>query len=564
MRDQDKTKPRLIEDLAQLRRRLAQLEGIEEALRASEERYRGSFQDCPVPLWEEDFADVKAYLEDLRHSGVGDFGQHFDAHPDAVRKCATMVNVIDVNQATLDFYGAQSKDDLAKGLPLIFDEKSYEVFKDQLVAIAEGQTQFDAESSAVTLHGDRRNVALRWSVVRGYEETLSRVVVSDIDLTERKRAEQALQQLMQFNESIIQSMGEGVVVLDQEGDITFTNPSAEFLLGYQAEELVGHHWTHIVPPNQQPVIEEAVEHQAQVEDQRFELEVKRRDGTRIPVLSSINPRFENAYLAGKLWVFSDIADRKRAEEALKQYSGRLEEMVEDHTRQLRDAQKELSRKERLAVLGELAAGVSHELRNPLATITNAVYFLEMTLTDADETTREYLQLIGSQIRSASKIVSDLLDLSRDTTADRYSTPLPPLIDRLWHECVPPDNLQVATLLPPDLPLVYVDPQQMRQVLENLVINAYQAMPDGGTLTIEAKASRDEVRLSIADTGVGIAKQAMGKLFEPLFSTKPRGIGLGLAVSKTLVEANGGSIEVESEEGKGSTFTLILPVAEDEG
>jgi PAS domain S-box-containing protein len=563
MRDQDEKNARLIEELAELRRRLAELEGIEEALRASEERYRGFFQDCPIPLWEEDFRDVKAYLEDLRHSGVGDFRQHFDAHPNAVRECAAMAKMIEVNQATIDFYGAQSKEDLAEGLPRIFDEKSYEVFKDQLVAIAEGQTQFDAESSAVTLHGERRNVALRWSVVRGYEETLSRVIVSDIDITERKRAAKALQQLMQFNESIIQSMSEAVVVLDGHGDITFTNPSADALLGYQAEELVGHHWTHIVPPNQQPVIEEATETLAQMEDPRIEMDVKRRDGTTIPVLSSINPRFENAYLAGTLWVFSDIADRKRAEEALKKYSGRLEEIVEDHTRQLRDAQKELSRKERLAVLGELAAGVSHELRNPLATITNAVYFLEMTLTDADETTKEYLQLISKQIRSASKIVSDLLDLSRDTTADRHSTPLPPLIDRLWDRCAPPNNLQVTTLLPPDLPPVYVDPQQLRQILENLITNSYQAMPEGGTLTIEAKASRDKVQLSIADTGVGITKQDMGKLFEPLFSTKPRGIGLGLAVTKKLVEANGGSIQVESEEGKGSTFTLILPIADDE-
>jgi len=563
MRDQDNTEPRLIEELAQLRRRLAELEGIEEALRASEERYRGSFEDCPIPLWEEDFTVVKTYLEELRHSGVEDFREYLDAHPNTVRECAAMVKVIDVNQATLDFYGARSKEDLAGGLPPIFDDKSYEAFRHQLAAIADGQAQFDAETTAVTLRGERRTLALRWSVVRGCEETLSRVVVSEFDITDRKRAEKALQQLMQFNESIIQCMSEAVIVLDEEGDITFTNPSADALLGYQAEELVGHHWTHIVPPDQQLAVEKAAETQEPAEDQRFEVEVRRRDGTAIPVLSSINPRFENAYLAGTLWVFSDIADRKRAEQALKQYSGRLEELVEDHTRQLRDAQKELGRKERLAVLGELAAGVSHELRNPLATITNAVYFLEMTLRDADETTKEYLQLISSQIRSASKIVSDLLDLSRDTTADRYSTPLPPLIDRLWDECAPPDNLQVATLLPPDLPPVYVDPQQMRQVLENLVTNAYQAMPQGGTLTIEAKTERNHVRLSIVDTGMGIAKQDMGELFEPLFSTKPRGIGLGLSVTKTLVEANGGRIEVESEEGKGSTFTLILPIANEE-
>jgi signal transduction histidine kinase len=112
--------------------------------------------------------------------------------------------------------------------------------------------------------------------------------------------------------------------------------------------------------------------------------------------------------------------------------------------------------------------------------------------------------------------------------------------------------------------VFVDPQQMTQVLENLVTNAYQAMPQGGKLTVKARASQDEVYLSIADTGEGIAEENLGKLFEPLFTTKPRGIGLGLALSKMLVEANGGSIDVESKEGKGTTFTVILPIAEGHG
>ena len=257
---------------------------------------------------------------------------------------------------------------------------------------------------------------------------------------------------------------------------------------------------------------------------------------------------------------TDVAERKRTEKALKEYSARLEEMVDERTKELQDAQAELVSKERLAILGELAAGVSHELRNPLATITNAVYFLQMTLIDADDTTKEYLKLIAAQVQSAGKIVSDLLDFSRHAIADRQATPLPQLVAQLWETCVPPGNVEVATILPPSLPPLFVDPQQLGQVLENLVTNAYQAMPKGGDLIIEATAGDDEVYLSITDTGVGIATENMDRLFEPLFSTKPRGIGLGLAVSRTLVEANGGSIKVESKEGKGSTFTLTLPAA----
>jgi signal transduction histidine kinase len=261
-----------------------------------------------------------------------------------------------------------------------------------------------------------------------------------------------------------------------------------------------------------------------------------------------------------LVVATDISKRKRAERALKEYSARLEEMVDQRTAALQDAQAELVNKERLAILGELAAGVSHELRNPLATITNAVYFLQMTLTDADDTTKEYLQLIAAQVQSAGKIVSDLLDFSRPATADRQATPLPQLVAQLWERCAPPENVEVAAILPANLPPLFVDPHQLGQVLENLVTNAYQAMPRGGDLTIEGRAGDDEVHISIADTGVGIATENMDRLFQPLFSTKPRGIGLGLAVSRTLVEANGGSIKVESKEGEGSMFTLVLPAA----
>jgi signal transduction histidine kinase len=110
----------------------------------------------------------------------------------------------------------------------------------------------------------------------------------------------------------------------------------------------------------------------------------------------------------------------------------------------------------------------------------------------------------------------------------------------------------------DQPVAMIDPQQIGQVLGNLVSNAYQAMPNGGTLTISAQSEAGWVKLSIADTGVGMASETMEKVFEPLFTTKAKGIGLGLAVSKNLVEVNGGTIEVESREGQGTTFTLNLP------
>ncbi len=655
---------------------------IERELRQSERRYRGCFEDSPVALWEEDFTDVKAYIEKLLDAGVQDLAAYFDAHPEQVRECANLVKLVHVNQAAMELYGGQTAEDFQEGLPLIFDEESYAVFKEELATIVEGRTRFDAETTARTLSGEKRHLMLRWSVIRGHEDTLSRVLVSDIDITERKRAEEALresearfreffenqpaycymvslegilldvnravleglgyekeelvgkpleviyapesrstverlfqrwketgrlkdeettivtkdgtrrtvvlsanavadsegrvvssvsvqqditerkqaenalQRLIQFNESVVQNMGEGVIVLNEQGNITFTNPSADSLLAYEAEELIGQHWTRIVPSHLQAEVEGTLQ-----ETHRFELEVLRQDKERIPVLVSSSPRLDKGVSVGSLWVFTDIADRKRSEKALKEYSERLEEMVEERTQELRKAEEELVLKERLAILGQLAGGVSHELRNPLATINNAVYYLQMTLESADDKTQEYLRVIASQAQAAGKIVTDLLDFSRETPADRQRTAIRELVSQLWEKCPPPNTVETTTLVPDNLPPAFVDPQQIGQVLENLVTNAYQAMPDGGSLTIRAEIKAARLHLSITDTGVGIPEGHMDKLFEPLFTTKARGIGLGLAVSKTLLDANGGSIEVESEEGKGSTFTVILPCAE---
>jgi sigma-B regulation protein RsbU (phosphoserine phosphatase) len=253
----------------------------------------------------------------------------------------------------------------------------------------------------------------------------------------------------------------------------------------------------------------------------------------------------------------EVHSRQQAEEALQEYSERLEEMVEERTQELRDAQEQLVRQEKLAMLGQLAGGVAHELRNPLGVLSNAAYYLKMTLSDVDATTGEYLEIISSEVRNAQQIVSDLLDFSRTRLSAREEIALSALVTQVLEKHPPPKKIHVTTEIASDLPPVFVDPQQIDQVLVNLVTNAYQAMSGEGRLTISAQIVENKVALSVSDTGSGISQENMAKIFEPLFTTKARGIGLGLALSKKLVESNGGSIEVESEEGKGSTFTVKL-------
>jgi signal transduction histidine kinase len=183
----------------------------------------------------------------------------------------------------------------------------------------------------------------------------------------------------------------------------------------------------------------------------------------------------------------------------------------------------------------------------------------MVLPDADEKVKEYLALIQKQVHISDKIVSDLLDFTRIKSVDREPLSVSEVIQQTLARFPAPDNVQVIFDLPEDLPKAYADLQHVLQVLGNLTLNACQAMKDGGRLTFSASAADEMIRIAVQDTGTGITPDNMKKLFEPLFTTKPKGIGLGLAVSRKLIEANGGRIEVQSEIGAGSTFTVWLPV-----
>jgi signal transduction histidine kinase len=258
-------------------------------------------------------------------------------------------------------------------------------------------------------------------------------------------------------------------------------------------------------------------------------------------------------------------DLKTSEEQLRVYAERLEEMVAERTEELREAQEQLVRRERLAVMGQMAGSVGHELRNPLGVITAAIYYLRDVLSEAEEDVARVLEIIDNEAQEASKITRDLLDFAGTRQADRKAVSVSDLLQDALERANVPERVQVEVDVAPEMPDLWVDPQQIgRQALVNLIVNAYEAMPDGGQLTIvaqgagEAAASPAAIAVRIQDTGCGIPGENLTKIFEPLFTTKAGGIGLGLTVVKHLIELNGGSIEVESVEGEGTTFTVYLP------
>ncbi len=191
-------------------------------------------------------------------------------------------------------------------------------------------------------------------------------------------------------------------------------------------------------------------------------------------------------------------------------------------------------------------------------ISNAVYFLQATLSQADEKTKEYLEIISTGVYRAEKIVSALFDLSHTRPPQPEKIAISTLATEVLGRQLPPETVRVTSTINKNLPPVFVDIQQIKQALANLALNAYQAMPDGGELTLGARIEPDRVCLLFTDTGQGIPPAILPKIFEPLFGTKVYGIGLGLTVAKNLIEVNEGSLAVESVKGQGSTFTVTLP------
>jgi len=232
--------------------------------------------------------------------------------------------------------------------------------------------------------------------------------------------------------------------------------------------------------------------------------------------------------------------------------------------ELREAQEQLIRSEKLAAIGQLAGGVGHELRNPLGAIKNAVYYIKgkvakSELWQKEPRVMEFLNIMDDEINTSNKIINDLLGFSRVGKPSVSPTRIEKVIeDALSHTAIP-ENIELTKKLDADLAEVNIDPDQIQQVLVNIVTNAVEAIPEGGKLTIAAREKDKFLEVEIADTGCGIPQETVDKIFDPLFTTKAKGIGLGLAVCKAIIDRHQGNIEVMTQMGKGTTFTIKLPL-----
>jgi PAS domain S-box-containing protein len=386
--------------------------------------------------------------------------------------------------------------------------------------------------------------------------TTSKAVLEQ-EVTERKKAQEDLRlSEVRFRTQFEEAM-DGICLSDAKtGIIIDCNKALAVLVGRDRDELIGKSQQILYPDdgNEGSTIKGFQLHQTE----RSVKILQDRVVTMTGVVRDVEIKANILNIQGRSvlqGIFRDITDRKQAEAELLQNYEELKKTQQE----LRALQAELVKSEKLAVLGKLSGGVGHELRNPLGAIKNAAYFLNMALENPDDDVREVLDIINKEIARCEGIISSLLDFARPKPPSRTQVDIPHVLGEVFKKFPVPGTITVVNTLPSGLPTIEADSNQLIQVFGNLVSNAYQSMLDGGTLTLTSDLTPGSISISVTDTGTGISEENMKKLFEPLFTTKAKGIGLGLVVIQTIVKAHGGRIDVLSTEGKGTTFKVTLPI-----
>ncbi|MEE9231965.1 MAG: PAS domain S-box protein [Nitrospirales bacterium] len=385
------------------------------------------------------------------------------------------------------------------------------------------------------------------------EASISQVVVSDRrlftvilrDITERKEAERILQETQRVLSTLIENLP-GMVYRgknDQDRTMEVVSKGSRLLTGYSSEELVGNQKVSygrdvVVPEDRERLWKEVQEAHGEHRSYQLSYKIKTADGS-------------------SKWVWEQGTGVRSPDGDV----CALEGYVFDVT-QVKALEDRLQKTERLAELGTLASGMAHEIGTPMNVILGRAEFLIRKV--SDETIKKGLGTIVTQVERITKIMNQLLSFARKRPIERRSTDLIKVIHDVLDvvlERIKAQGIKTVIDAAPEVPPVFADPDQMTQVLLNLVVNACHAMPDGGTLRIGLYPRNKQVELTVADTGCGIPPSDVSKLFDPFFTTKAvgEGTGLGLTVVHGIIQEHEGTISVKSEAGKGTTFYISLPI-----
>ena len=458
---------------------------------------------------------------------------------------------LDCNQAVLDMLGYQDKKeflslDITREIYKDPEErKRFQETIEKLGFVKDYEVTFKRKG------GEEIAVLLTAQAARNERGETTGYEGMMMDITERKKMERDLREMNEFFNMLIEASPDGIIVTDARGDVIMYNKAAERLLGYTSEEVIGKtNVKDLYPRGLARKIREMI-----MDDRTgrkgvlppTELYVKNKAGEVIDIsLSASILQNEKGEELAAIGIFKD-----------------LREMI-SVKRKLKETQDQLLQAEKLAAMGRLTSQIAHELNNPLYGIMNTLELLKAEIPETSKR-RRLLDMSLSEIVRLSVMLKNMLTFSRPEEEARKDVDMNSFIEgimMLMEKQLKEADIRLVTEFDGKIPTVKISPNQMRQVILNIVKNAIEAMPRGGTLTLSTRCDDGILKIAVQDTGLGMTDEVRQKIFDAFFTTKEqvRGVGLGLSVCYGIVQDHGGEIEVQSTPGKGSAFCITLPVA----
>ena len=457
---------------------------------------------------------------------------------------------LNANQALLDMLGYTSKEeflkiDIAKDLYLRSeDRRKFQemIEKDGQVIDLEVDFKRKDGTPISVLHTSHARYDQNGKVV-GYEGL-------NVDQTQRKQMEKELQEAHDFMNNIIQSSPNPIMAADMKGNILIWNRAAEETLGYKSEDTIGRmNITSVYPDGVAKEIMKMMrshEYGGVGKLRSYPMVYVRRDGVIVDGdLSAAIIYDAKGKAFASVGIFVDLEERLEME------------------RKLRHTQEQLLQSEKLAAMGRLTSQIAHELNNPLYGIMNTLELMKTEI-PPDSKRRKILEMALSETVRLTEMLRKMLSFSKPDEEEKQPANINTILDEilLLHEKqLREHSIRISSSFEEDLGMVYASKNQLRQVFLNMISNARDAMPEGGTLAVTTKGEGDNVHIEISDTGIGIRKENLGKIFDTFFTTKDniKDVGLGLSVCYGFIKDHGGDIKVQSDWGSGTAFTIILPI-----
>lgn len=457
---------------------------------------------------------------------------------------------LNANQALLDMLGYESKEEFLNiNLPQDLyvrpeDRRTFQEMMERDGRVIDYEVEFkrqDGSTIHISLTGHARYD--QQGNIIGYEGL-------NVDLTQRKLMEKELREAYDFMNKIVQSSPNAITATDMKGNILIWNQGAEETLGYKASDVIGKmNIRKIYPEGVARKVMQMLRSDKSGEVGRlnsYPMVYVRRDGEVVEGnLSAAIIYDAHGNEIASVGSFVDLRDRLKMERAL------------------RDTQEQLLQSEKLAAMGRLTSQIAHELNNPLYGIMNTLELLKTEI-PADNKRRKILEMALSETIRLSDLLRKMLSFSKPDQEERHPVEINSVLDEilLLHEKQLKENdINIEVTFAEGLSLITASKNQLRQVFLNMVANARDAMPGGGTLSVVTGSDADMVYVEISDTGTGIREEHLDKIFDSFFTTKGevKGVGLGLSVCYGFIQDHGGDIEVKSQVGEGTTFTISLPV-----